>query len=208
MPAIFRYARLRLGDESRAEDATAEVFEHAFRSIESYEERGLPVRAWLFGIARNVVASHRRWFVRQPPQVALEAFDAPNGEVSCVRRVRSNTPLQALVTLNEPLFLECARSLALKTLERRGASDEERLAYAFRRATARMPDETESATLLALLKEQTQRFSQEGAQPWALAANDPANPPPLPEGITPAQAAAWTAVSRVILNLDETITKE
>ena len=80
MPAIFRYARLRLGDESRAEDATAEVFEHAFRSIESYEERGLPVRAWLFGIARNVVASHRRWFVRQPPQVALEAFDAAHAD--------------------------------------------------------------------------------------------------------------------------------
>ena len=145
---------------------------------------------------------------RSVPYPALEAFDAPNGEVSCVRRVRSNTPVQALVTLNEPLFLECARALALKTLECGGASDEDRLAYAFRRATARMPDETERATLLALLHKQTERFSHEGAKPWDLAANDPANPPPLPEGITPAQAAAWTAVSRVVLNLDETITKE
>ena len=145
---------------------------------------------------------------RSVPYPALEAFDAPNGEVSCVRRVRSNTPLQALVTLNEPLFLECARALAMKTLAEGGATDAERIAFAFRRATARMPDETEAATLLALLAKQTERFSQEGAKPWDLAAGDPANPPPLPAGITPAQAAAWMAVSRVILNLDETITKE
>ena len=75
MPAIFRYCRGRLGDEGRAEDATAEVFEHAWRGAESFEDRGLPARAWLFGIARNVVGSHRRWLFRQPPQVAFEAFD-------------------------------------------------------------------------------------------------------------------------------------
>lgn len=80
MPAIYRYARLRLGDDHRAEDITAEVFEHAWRSIESYQDRGLPVRAWLFGIARNVVGSHRRWLFRQPPQVELEAFDAPHAD--------------------------------------------------------------------------------------------------------------------------------
>lgn len=77
MPAIFRYARLRLGDPDRAEDATAEVFERAWRSADSFEDRGLPARAWLFGIARNVVGSHRRWLLRQPPHMTLEAFDAP-----------------------------------------------------------------------------------------------------------------------------------
>lgn len=77
MRAIFRYARGRLGDESRAEDATAEVFEHAWQNAETLVDRGLPPRAWLFGIARNVVGSHwRRWF-RQPPQLSLDAFDAP-----------------------------------------------------------------------------------------------------------------------------------
>jgi len=80
MPAIFRYARLRLGNADRAEDATAEVFEQAWRSVGSFEDRGLPPRAWLFGIARNVVGSHRRWLFRQPPQVALEAFDGPGGD--------------------------------------------------------------------------------------------------------------------------------
>jgi RNA polymerase sigma-70 factor (ECF subfamily) len=77
MPAIFRYCRLRLGDPARAEDATADVFEQAWRSADSYEDRGLPPRAWLFGIARHVVGSHRRWLVRQPPHLALEAFDGP-----------------------------------------------------------------------------------------------------------------------------------
>ena len=142
------------------------------------------------------------------PYPVLQTFDVPNGEFACVRRVRSNTPLQALAALNEPLFLECARALAMKTLIDGGKLDSERIAYAFRRATARLPDETESAALLALLAKQTERFSQPDARPWDLAATDPASPPALPAGITPAQAAGWTAVCRVILNLDETITKE
>jgi hypothetical protein len=145
---------------------------------------------------------------RSVPYPVLQTFDAPNGEVACVRRARSNTPLQALATLNEPLFLECARALAIKTLTDGGTTDAERLTYAFRRCTTRAPDEQESTALLALLAKQTERFSQPDAKPWDLAANDPADPPNLPDGVTPAQAAAWTAVSRVILNLDETITKE
>ncbi len=145
---------------------------------------------------------------RSVPYPVLQTFDVPNGEFACVRRVRSNTPLQALAAMNEPLFLECARTLATKSLAEGGATDGERLAYAFRRCTAREPDEQESAALLALVTKQTDRFNQPDAKPWDLAASDPANPPALPAGVTPAQAAAWTAVSRVILNLDETITKE
>lgn len=77
MGAIYRYARGRLGDGSRAEDATAEVFEQAWQNADSLVDRGLPPRAWLFGIARNVVSTHwRRWF-RQPPQLSLDAFDGP-----------------------------------------------------------------------------------------------------------------------------------
>jgi hypothetical protein len=150
---------------------------------------------------------------RSVPYPVLQTFDVPNGEFACVRRVRSNTPLQALAALNEPLFLECARALAMKTLTDGGQSDGERVAYAFRRATARLPDETESAALLSLLAKQTERFNQPDAKPWDLlasdpAASDPAHPLALPAGVTPAQAAAWTAVCRVMLNLDETITKE
>jgi hypothetical protein len=69
----------------------------------------------------------------------LQTFDAPNGDMSCVRRSRSNTPLQALVTLNDPVFLESARALALRTLEAGGSTDAERLDFAFRRVLARHP---------------------------------------------------------------------
>ena len=75
---------------------------------------------------------------RSAPYPALQTFDAPNGDFSCVRRARSNTPLQALTTLNEPLFLECARALAWRTVTA-GARDAERLTYAFRRCLGRKP---------------------------------------------------------------------
>ncbi|HTM48978.1 MAG TPA: PSD1 and planctomycete cytochrome C domain-containing protein [Bryobacteraceae bacterium] len=145
---------------------------------------------------------------RSVPYPMLQTFDAPNGDISCVRRPRSNTPLQALTTLNEPLFIESARALAIRTLAEGGRTDQERLAYAVSRCLSRKPTETESQKLLALLNKETRRFAGGGLNPWELAASDPAHPPTLPNGATPAQAAAWTAVSRVLLNLDETITKE
>jgi hypothetical protein len=138
----------------------------------------------------------------------LQSFDAPNGDFACVRRTRSNTPLQALTTLNEPIFLECARALALRTLREGGRDDPARIEYAFRRCLARPPTAAESATLLDLLHRQVGRFEKPGADPWALAAEDPGHKPELPKDATPARFAAWTAVSRVLLNLDETITKE
>ena len=145
---------------------------------------------------------------RSVPYPMLQTFDAPNGDASCVRRARSNTPLQALTTLNEPLFLESARALAMRTLEEGGGTDVQRLTYAVRRCVARTPTEQEASQLLALLNKQMQRFDGGKLNPWDLAAADPAQPPALPKGATPAQLAAWTAVSRVLLNLDETITKE
>jgi hypothetical protein len=145
---------------------------------------------------------------RSVPYPMLQTFDVPNGDASCVRRARSNTPLQALMTLNEPVFLDCARALAMRTLADGGASDTDRVVYAFRRCVARTPTEQEKSALLTLLGKQRERFARPDAKPWELAAPDPAHPPQLPKGATPAQAAAWTVVSRVLLNLDETITKE
>jgi hypothetical protein len=145
---------------------------------------------------------------RSVPYPVLQNFDSPNGDFACVRRSRSNTPLQALTTLNEPIFLECARALALKALSEGGPDDASRLDYAFRRCLSRKPAEAEAATVLELLKQQTDRFNADDARPWDLAADKPDQPPTLPGGVTPAQAAAWTVVSRVLLNLDETITKE
>jgi hypothetical protein len=149
---------------------------------------------------------------RSVPYPMLQAFDAPIGEVACARRSRSNTPLQALTTLNEPLFVECARALAAKLLTEGGASDDERIAYAVRRCLSREPKAEEAKTLADFLDRQRKRFQQPGVDPWPLLVNDAAAKQKLsaqmPAGASPADLAAWTAVARVILNLDETITKE
>ncbi|MBI5802551.1 MAG: PSD1 domain-containing protein [Verrucomicrobia bacterium] len=154
---------------------------------------------------RRAVYTFRR---RSTPFPSLLVFDAPVGDFSCVRRQRSNTPLQALTTLNEPMFMEAAQALALRTLRDGGASDADKLTFAFRRCTARPPTRDEQKELLALLTKQEQRFTGKDADAWKLATADPKNPPALPASATPAKLAAWAAVSRVLLNLDETITKE
>ena len=145
---------------------------------------------------------------RSVPYPVLQTFDTPNADFSCVRRARSNTPLQALTTLNEPLFLEAAQALALKTLQEGGKTDVKRVTYAFRRCLARTPKEPEVDELLALLKKQTGRLAQGWVSPWDIAGFEETQTPQLPADTTPVQLAAWTAISRVLLNLDETITKE
>lgn len=145
---------------------------------------------------------------RSVPYPMLQTFDAPNADVSCVRRSRSNTPLQALTTLNEPLFMEASRALARQMAATVGMDDTQRLAFGFRRCVSRLPTETESQVLLKLLKDQQSRFSQSDMKPLELAVDDPEHPGELPGGASAVDLAAWTAVARVLLNLDETITKE
>ena len=145
---------------------------------------------------------------RSVPYPMLETFDAPNGDSSCVRRARSDTPLQALTTLNDPLFVEMARALAWKTLREGGPTEKERLVYAFRRCVSRKPTEAELTSLSNLLDKEKLRYADGKRNPLALIAEDAAHPPELPKNASAAQAAAWTVVSRAILNLDETITKE
>jgi hypothetical protein len=145
---------------------------------------------------------------RSVPYPVLQNFDAPNGDFSCVRRTRSNTPLQALTTLNEPVFMECAQALALRALEEGGTTDEARLECAFRRVLARRPAGEESRELLKLLRSQAGRIAEGWLDAKTLAGPAANGAPALPTGITPTQLAAWTLVSRVLLNLDEAITKE
>jgi hypothetical protein len=138
---------------------------------------------------------------RSIPYPMLQTFDAPVGESSCVRRAVSNTPLQALTTLNEPLFVESAQALAAKALREGGASDEQRMVFAMRRCVARKPTSTEMTELLGLLKREERGID-------AQQAHEMIGKQTAPAGVTELQLAAWTAVSRVLLNLDETITKE
>ncbi len=143
---------------------------------------------------------------RSVPYPVLQTFDTPNGDSSCVRRPKSNTPLQALVTLNEPLFVETARALALKTLQEGGPTDEARVSYAFRRVLSRTPGADEISELLGLLQRQSPRIQEGWVSAREMTGMETATK--LPGGVTPTQFAAWTAVSRVLLNLDEAITKE
>lgn len=145
---------------------------------------------------------------RSIPHPALQAFDAPSGEIATVRRPRSNTPLQALTTLNEPLAVECAQALARNTITNGGTSDADRLIYAFRSCVARHPTDDERALLLQLLNSQMTRFGDGSLDPNLILETGQGEASAPLKGITPAQLAAWTVVSRVLLNLDETITKE
>ena len=144
---------------------------------------------------------------RSIPYPALEAFDAPNGDISCVRRSRSNTPQQALAALNEPLFLECARALAQRTLTHGGNCDEERIEYAFRQCLTRQPDREEVDILLSFFKAQKKRFEQGELDPKELLGESMMNSEAT-KNVAPVELAAWSALSRALLNLDETITKE
>ena len=154
---------------------------------------------------RRALYTFRR---RSTPYPMLQTFDVPNADISCVRRLRSNSPLQALVSLNEPIFVECAQNLARKTLEEGGRTDAERVTYAFRRALSRLPAEDEKQELLSLLEKQKQRIADGWVNPVEVATGESKIPSKLPAGVTPTQLAAYTVVSRVLLNLDETITKE
>jgi hypothetical protein len=152
---------------------------------------------------RRALYTFRR---RSTPYPMLQTFDVPNGDFSCVRRNRSNTPLQALTTLNETIFMDCARALAARSLKEGGKSDAERLTYAFRLCLSRSPADDEKATLNALLAKQRKRIADGSLD--AVAAATGQKDAALPDGLKPDELAVYTIVSRVLLNLDETITKE
>jgi uncharacterized membrane protein len=135
----------------------------------------------------------------------LTVFDAPTSEVTCVRRIRSNTPLQALTTLNDDVFVEAAQALGRRLVE--SASDPRgRIALAFRLCVGRHPDETETKEVEAFYTAQLARFRDKSADAAAVALADPKAKPP--EGMDLPEVAAWTTVARAILNLDETVTRE
>jgi hypothetical protein len=154
---------------------------------------------------RRSIYTFRR---RSTPYPMLSAFDAPTGEASCVRRQRSNTPVQALVTLNEPVFFEAAQELAMGVVRSTTEPGAARVEKMFRQVTGRPPTPNETETLLRLFDQQKERFAQGWIDPKQVAYTDPAKPPTLPQGVTPTEMGAWTIVARVVLNLDETITKE
>ena len=141
---------------------------------------------------------------RSNPYPSMATFDAPNREVCTVRRTRTNTPLQALVTLNDPVYVEAAQALARRMVGEGGASSQDRARYGFRLCLARPPHDEELSRLVRLYEKSLMRFSQNETEARRLATE------PLgaaPQGMDMAELAAWTVVGNVLLNLDETLMK-
>ncbi len=140
---------------------------------------------------------------RSNPYPSMATFDAPNREVCLVRRERSNTPLQALVTLNDPVYVEASQALARKMVAA-GSTPTEKARHGFRLCASRQPTDDELKGLLGLYTKTLERFQSDPAK-----AKDVATKPlgELPKELDVAELAAWTMVGNVLLNLDEVLMK-
>jgi hypothetical protein len=139
---------------------------------------------------------------RTNPYPSMVTFDSASREVCALRRPRTNTPLQALVTLNDRVYVEAAQALARRLVREGGPSPVDKVRYGFRLCLARPPSTAESARLVELYEKARVRCSQQPKEAEKLAC-EPLGPPPA--GADPVQLAAWTAVGNVLLNLDETL---
>jgi hypothetical protein len=133
----------------------------------------------------------------------MSTFDAPNRETCTLRRNRSNTPLQALVLMNDPVYIEAAQALA-RRLTAQQSKPEEVITAGFQLVLARPPSTTEQQRLIRLLEDLRGAYRQDAAKARDMATNPIG---PLPAGADPVELAAWTAVAGVLLNLDETLMK-
>ncbi len=152
-------------------------------------------------------AQYRRgiyvYFRRSTPYPSFLTFDAPNREFCTATRPRTSTPLQSLVLMNDPVYVEAARAFALRTLREGGAETAGRLSFMWRTALSRPPTREELAVLQGTLDRQLANYRQDRKSAEAFVKiGDLANP----KDIDVSELAAWTALGSVILNLNETIT--
>jgi hypothetical protein len=137
---------------------------------------------------------------RTAPYPSLVNFDAPSREFCTVRRPRTNTPLQALTTLNDPVFFEAAQAMGRRVVEEADSSATERATYAFRLCVSRRPTPQELDQLLAFYKGELSRFQADSAAACKVTGTK--------TGAETPELAAWMMVSNLLLSLDETLTKE
>ena len=151
---------------------------------------------------------HRRtlytFIKRTSPPPQLSAFDAPSREACTVRRERTNTPLQALLLMNDPQYFEAARALAQRAMRESDPAPEALAAHLFRLCTARLPEPAEQEEMVALYQDNLDHFKDdpEAARQLLAVGESEADP-----GLDPVQSAAWTLVANMVLNLDEVVTK-
>src|SRR5262249_710872 len=147
-------------------------------------------------------AGWSRWFQRTRRAPMPSTFDAPDGVLCTVRREKSNTPLQALTLLNDAVFVECARALGRRILAESAGPTERRLDYAFRLCLARPPTAKEREVLSGLHRDLTALARSGGKEVARLLGSDAIAVPDR------AEAAAWVALARALMNLDEFVTRE
>jgi hypothetical protein len=141
---------------------------------------------------------------RTTPYPSFMTFDATSREVCTIRRIRTNTPLQALVTMNDPVFIEAAQALARRIVSEGGDDVNARVTYAFRLTLTRPPSDNERARLASLYEKLLERYRADSGAAMPMA-TDPLGP--VPQGMDVAELAAWTVVGNVLLNLDETLAR-
>ncbi len=141
---------------------------------------------------------------RTIPYPSMATFDAPSRENCTVRRLPTNTPLQAFVTLNDPAFVEMAQSLGRRVVREGGASVADRVRYGLKLALSRPPSDAQVQTLVSLYEKELAHFRAD-ADAAKKMSTDPLGP--LPARLDAAEAAAWTVVGNVLLNLDGVLTK-
>lgn len=145
------------------------------------------------------------YWKRSAPPPAMQIFDAPTREKCIMQRARTNTPLQALVTLNDTQFIEASRHMAERLIRDGGKTTEERLSHGFRLATARYPDPNEMAVLKRIFENASRKYTDNEESAVKLLSVGEAK---RDETLPTAEHAAWTIVSSSLLNLDETLTRE
>lgn len=141
---------------------------------------------------------------RTVPYPSMATFDAPSRETCAIKRVRTNTPLQAFVTLNDPVYVEAAQALARRIAKEGGSSTRERVSYGLKLCLCRPPQEEQVRTLRDLFEVQREKFRKDAKAAKAMA-TEPLGP--LPQGLDEPEMAAWTVVANVLLNLDAVLTK-
>ena len=155
--------------------------------------------------ASEGVEKYRRglytWIQRLSPFAQDVTFDAPALSRACTRRERSNTPLQSLTLLNDPVFVEAAQHFARRLMTEASSDFNQRVTYGFQLAYSRNPTEEELALLQAYFLEQHLLFQNDPASAEALFATKI-------EGVDPAEGAAWTGLASVLLNVHEFITRD
>ncbi len=141
---------------------------------------------------------------RSIPYASFTIFDAPTRETCTVRRPRTNTPLQALNLMNDPVYVEAARALGLRVMTHGGGTTDTRIAYAFRVCLGRTPSQRERDVLRGALEREMRRYSEDRESANRLIHVGNSRPP---VDVDISELAAWTVVGSTLLNLDETITK-